>query len=472
MRHSASMFELVKKNKNLIILIGIYFLGIVLFSVLIHTVVRLVGSDDIAFQKQISPYATIFDWVNYRYHSWSGRIFAESFVYIFSPLPIHFWKIVEVILYALFSGFTFLYYLLFTEKRTAFKDRTMLILAIALPTLMDTGVILTGQLWVTGSMNYFWLATFTLMALYPVLHYTIRNKKPRAWITIVGLISIIVAASSQEQGGLVLTGLMVLFTGYAIFTNFIRPQAKKFIPFYPILFTLVAITCLFIGLIAPGNTARIGSETITWRPDFFTIPLIDHAEYASRWLIDSIINHSGFLLITGWVLLITLFLKKQKKKALDYTYVAILSAASIISTAKGFDSVNPLLVFYASWNPEIPHRALSLATLTPWVIAILATITAPVALYGIKRKKGIMISILLAAFFCSILIITLSPTMYASGPRTLFFPAVILMFVAYILFDEFINKHKKDTVIIVVFLLVCLAVAQYYKLLTQLLSVN
>ncbi|MDB5161609.1 MAG: hypothetical protein JWM52_117, partial [Candidatus Saccharibacteria bacterium] len=88
MRHHKSIFGSVKKNKNLIILIGIYLLGIALFSILIHTVVRIAGSDDVVFQKQISPYATVFDWVNYRYHSWSGRIFAESFVYIFSPLPI------------------------------------------------------------------------------------------------------------------------------------------------------------------------------------------------------------------------------------------------------------------------------------------------------------------------------------------------------------------------------------------------
>lgn len=462
----------VVKHKNTLILIGIYLFGIALFSILIHTVVRLAGSDDIVFQKQISPYANVFDWVNYRYHSWSGRIFAESFVYIFSPLPILFWKIAETLLFVLFDGFIFLYYLVFTKARSPFKDRVMMILAVTLPALFDSGVILTGQLWVTGSMNYFWLSTFTLIALYPVVFYAVHKKGPKNIFIIIGFISTVIAACSQEQGGLILTAIMVLLTSYLVYLK----SSKKLIriPFLPIGFSITSTIFLIFGLIAPGNKARIGSETITWRPDFYTIAFNKHIEYAGRWFIDAVVNHSGFLLIAFWVLVILLLIKKKTKNKVNVTYATlfVLGAASIISLSKGFDSVNPLVTFYPTWKPNIPHHIISLLLLIPWCIILIVSLIAPYIIYGFRSKKAVILSVLISGFLCSILIITLSPTMYASGPRTLYFPSVTILFVIYILFDDFISLYKKQAVVFFVFLVCCLACAQYYKLITQLLSIN
>lgn len=434
----------------------IYSVGLLFFGILLVFIQRLPKSDDFVFQIQIQPFPTLFDWIQYRYETWSGRIFAETFVYIFSPLPLYFWKIVSLLLYALFSGYTFLYYALFTKKRSYIKDCLMMALALVLPLIMDTHVLMDGMLWVTGSMNYFWLAAFALVSFYPVAYFVIKKHAPHWAVTTVGLLCAVIAASSQEQVGAIATTLSLLFSGYVLF---IVNKGRKF-PIYLSSFTLVFVVAFLTGITAPGNHERLQAETLLRIPDFYTVPLLDHITYGYRWFIDALINHLGFLLVASWVLLLALFANKkhaQRLDRLDYAVMAILGISVLFICLRGYEAVSYWFNFYPTWKASPPHR--SLIVLMPWTIALLTTLVAPIVLYR-NSAKGALLSLLYGATAASTAIITLAPTVYASGLRTLYIPSIVLMFVVYILFDTTVDQNKKLGYIVFT-AIVCLAASQY-----------
>ncbi len=455
-----SFFTNEKHHKKL--LVALYIVGILLCALLVLLVVRRPGSDDTVFQTQIQPYHTVFDWLSFRYNSWSGRIFSEAFVYIFSQLSVYAWKLVTIVLFAIWGGIVFLYYRLFAKKQSSKKDITMLILALLAPFLMDTNVLFDGMFWVTGAINYFWMTTLTLVAFYPVAYYTIRGSRPYWLVSVLSLISGVIAASSQEQAGLVLVSITLAFTIY-LSIHSLRSIFKK-IPLYPLLFLIIFAVSLATSLVAPGNHLRLQEETLTWLPDFYTIPLTQHIEYAYRWFLDALINHTGFLLVGSWLILLLLFVKKQSKDLLDRIYIGSLSVISLMTILKGFDAVSYWFTFYPTWHPTIPHK-FSFLVLIPWAPILLGTIAAPLVLYR-KVIRGYLVALLYTASFLSVALLTLSPTMYASGVRTLFTPSIVLIVVVYLLsstlYDEYKQQHIETSL-----LLVTSIVASQYLLLAS-----
>jgi len=462
-----SSFFTTEKHHNKLLFVT-YITGIFAFALLVLLVTRRAGSDDTIFQTQIQPYHTVFDWLSYRYANWSGRIFSESFVYVFSHLSVWAWRIVTILLFAAFSGVLFMYYRLFTKERNRRKDLITLVLAIILPFLMDTGTLFDGIFWVTGAINYFWMTTLTLVAFYPIAHYTVQRFHPHWLVTILSLISGIIAASSQEQAGLVLVSLSFIFTAYLLVAT-LRHTFKK-IPLYLFVFCIVFTTSLFISISAPGNKIRLQEETLVWLPDYYTTPLPQHIEYAYRWFLDAIINHTGFLLVGSWLLLLLLFIKKQSKDLLDRICIVGLGIFFILTLTKGFDATAYWFTFYATWHPQIPHK-FSFLVLIPWTIVLLATMAAPIILYR-KNIRGYLVAILYAATFLSTALLTLSPTMYASGVRILFTPSIVLIMIIYFLFAAVYDTYKQQRIEAGLLLVSSLVASQYILLATKIVTTH
>ncbi len=434
--------EIKKRKKYLIPLTIIFLVGLSLFSILIILTGRLTDTDDIVFQQQILPFHTLFDWVIYRYQNWSGRIFPELFVYIFSPAPLYLWKIVTIAVYAVFTMIIFMYYRLFDKTNNTKKDIIMLILAFCAPFLMYTDVLRFGMFWVTGSMNYFWIATLGLVGFYPIAYYVTHHRMAPWTITLVGALSAIVASCSQEQVGIILVGLSFIFLLYELYE---RKKKNSPLPVYLIIATAVIIVSFMTGILAPGNVIRLKLETIQWLPDFYTIALSQHIEYGYRWFIEATINHTGFLLVISWGLMALLFIKKQNKTNLQNitTYLLIIFCLVMLLNmiSKLYHPFEDWFNLYAIWKPKLPNN-LSFIALITWSIAILVTVITPLILFE-KKNRGRLISILYLATFASIGLLTMSPTMYASGWRTLFVPSVLLVLITYLLASEVIGKYDK-----------------------------
>jgi hypothetical protein len=450
-----------RHRRNLLL---IFFGGLCLFAFLLLLTHRLPQSDDFYFQEQIKPYATVWDWLVYRYHAWSGRFFAEAFVYIFSPLPLMFWRSISLFAYALFTGFIFLYYRLFTSTRSHRKDYFMLLLAFTLPFLMDTHVLSDGTFWVTGAMNYFWLVVFALVAYYPFCYFAVRKKLPHWTLCLISLLSTIVAASSQEQIGAILVTLSVVSVTYFSSKHVVYKDSLLFLRCS----TLIATLFFIFSTSAPGNHVRVATEAAKRIPDFYTIPLLSHIEYAYRWFLDSTINHSGLLLILFWLSILVLFTYQRRSArltSLETAIMTILSLSLVFVSLNGFSGIGYWFNFYPTWNVHPPH--ISYIVLVPWTLSLAATIVAPIVLFR-HKVLGLVMSLLCGAFFASEVLITLSPTMYASGVRVLYVPSIVLVLAIYLLVSRVYDKNERISVYALV-VLSCLALSQYILLLNQML---
>lgn len=431
------LLTFIKKNKYFFFLSIIFLAGVALFAALILVDQRIPGSDDTVFQTQILPYHNVIEWIVYRYQSWSGRIFSEGFVYVFSSAPLYFWKVVSVAIYALFCGMLFAYYKLFSKNQSQVKNYILLVTAFCLPFLTDKSVLAEGGLWVTGSMVYFWISALGLAAFYPIAYYVAHKQRPHWLITCIGIICAVVAASSQEQVGVILLGLSLAFLTYAIMTTTKNRQSK--IPWYIVFFCATIGLSLAISVLAPGNSVRLKSELITWLPDFYTTPLLQRIEYSYRWFLEAFINHTGFLLVMSWGFMAALFAGKKNKNRLDYIFIFILTLASLFALSKGSAATSYWLNFYATWKPTLPNTLVSI-NLLPWGIILILTILAPLVLFR-KQTIGYLLTLLYLAAVASTAILLYTPTMYASLWRSFFIPSVVLMIVVYILFDKVLHKY-------------------------------
>lgn len=454
----------ISDKKHLLILFSIFLAGVASFALLTVLNHRIEGSDDTIFQTQILPYANVIDWIQYRYANWSGRIFSEGLVYLLSPAPFFIWQILTVFMYGLFSALAFLYYCLFTIKRTPVKDYIMLIFALTALFLMHNAVISDGAIWMTGSIVYFWMATLGLLGLYPIVYSLIRKKHPHILGTIIAIPSLIIATGSQEQVGALLVGLLAVFLAYSVY-RFIK-KVRGF-PWLGALFFILATGSFAISLHAPGNHIRLELELVRWLPDFYTTPLIDRIHYSYRWFLDAVINHTGFVLIISWLSLAALFFSKQRKNTWDYFFIFVFLTAGIFALAKGSEWIGYWFEFYATWKPTMIHSVGGF-NIIPWAGILIATVIAPLFLFK-RQSLGVLLTLLILAAFAATALMVLSPTMYASSWRSLFIPSVVLFFVAYILVDRVLDAYWNSRYLILT-TIVGLSLSQYIYQIARLRS--
>lgn len=454
-------------KKHFLHLFGLYVFLIGLFSILVKLTVRQIGSDDTVFQEMIKPYPNLIDWLVYRYETWSGRIFPEAFVYLFSSAPLYAWKILSVFFYAIFVAALFAYHRLFSLDPSKTKDYLMLIIATCIPLLLQTHVLFDGTFWVTGAMNYAWVAAIGLVAFYPIAYIMRYRKIPRIVVTIFSVISLVIAASSSEQFGAILVTMSVLFSIYLLWKY--RPRVRKELTviLYAIGYTVISLLSFSFAILAPGNKKRVIAEANHWQPDFYTTPILQHAEYAYRWLLEAFVNHTGFLLI-GCVLIMAILLYVSKNKTrLDIVIASILGVASLFMLTKGYDAVNFWFSYYSTWKPILPNKS-AYAALVPWVIVLPVIFIAPIRVFK-KDGRGILIALLLCAAFAATLVIVASPTMYVSGWRTMYMPSVTLGVAFYLLTSILLDRFWKHKLLIL-WAIISLAGVQYTFILLKLLQ--
>lgn len=427
-------------------LLSIFCAGIIAFTFLTFLNHRANFTDDVVFPIQILPYDTVFDWVLYRYHEWSGRIFSEAFVYIFAKLPFIAWQLVTITMYAVSSVFLFLFYKLFSTTQGDTKDYLMAIAALGLPFLMHTSVFSDGAVWMTGSIVYVWMTTLALVAMYPIFFYVKNRHLPNTGYVIAGVIGALVATGSQEQVGAVLLGITLLLLGYEIF-NWIYKHNVKFPWYLIVIFSIIAIA-FAISILAPGNKVRIDQEIIRWLPDFYTTSLAERVHYGYRWMIEAFINHTGYLLILVWGLMVALLLKKPSAQFFDKIIASLLILLIIVTLSHDTEPLKVLFEFSATWKPDLSNLKVALNVI-PWGLVLLTTAFIPLLIFP-KKKLGYFLTILFFAAFAAAAIITASPTLYASGWRSVFVSSTILVVITYILLDKAIDSYFKHSYIFAV----------------------
>lgn len=455
------MVEFFKSRAN-IKLISIFAGGIILFALLLFITDRRPESDDIVFQSQIAPYQQLIDWINYRYNNWSGRVAPDSFIYFFSQAPLILWKFVSLLLYSSFITLSFLLYKLFSRNVSPKKDLLIAAGIVMIPFLMSSEALVDGTFWVSGSMNYFWIIPIALLALYPIVHLVTKGKLPHLAISLLSLVASVIAAGSQEQIGFLLGGVTFSLCLYAVIKNRAR-FSRVTIVYIASLLALIAFSFL-VSILAPGNDLRLEAETMKWIPDFNLVSHIQKLDYSTRWILDRVFNQSSTLILIISSALATIVGLKKKKNRTDYFFFITLLIISCILALKGNEALQIWFNFYPTWKHEdLP--VIAYLMLVPWVASLFILISAPLQI-GKHLPRFWFISVLLVLSVAAISLVTLSPTLYASGLRVVYVPSISLFFVILMLL-EYLYDLKKDLIVFIFGIITILFSAQYLHLILK-----
>jgi len=395
--------------RNHIYLLTTLFLGALYFSILIY--IHEIATGDYNDFIKIPIDLT---WGIHRWFEWSSRFFIEYAVVIFSK-NLLIWKVFTVIFGSL------LFWSLGRLMRNSKVWQSVLLFCLFLMTnvylLASAGIFAT-------TINYMWPMTCFTLAIALTI-YPLKNSRANLFSKIL-IIPIFIYAICSEQ--LAFIGVM-LGIFYIVYKKFNNERVSK------LTWTLIALSLLGIVnvLISPGNQVRVGKEVLSWWPGYYDLTIFDK-------VITGIVATGSRLLLAPELIslllilfIVVLALRNRNTRAL-YTILPI-AVITILFFFPQVSSGEKTFIALPNYWTELRTLAINFSSNKPLdnhVISILITyfagffisvIASLFALYG-KTKKTLIMTAVFVSGLGSALLVSFSPTIFASSTRTLY-PAVV-----------------------------------------------
>ncbi|HBI33691.1 MAG TPA: hypothetical protein DEA43_00330 [Candidatus Moranbacteria bacterium] len=403
-------FGMFKKivTVNFLVLV---FLGIAIF-LFQKPIILVPNSDDTIFlEKAQSMSYTGF--IIERYNTWSSRIGAESAIYFLVKMNLNIWKFLNVLM---------IFLLAYSINRIFKKKVGIVDFLFVLATLGLIGhrVLTSSTFAFHGAPNYLWPAATGLFALIPLADIFFRQEREkRLYMHYIYGGAVVFAVLANEQIGLILLAFSVLFIVWA--------KIKKVnVPKEVYIFLSLVVALLLVVFLAPGNSIRYHAEIGRWYPDFNEISMMTRLERNVVWLFTKLFSQQWYLLaLLGISTCYAYFKKFGKRNYVLELLVAFPIGLVLIKGLKNFDD----LLFDFGKSKTIDNPAL-------YVFWSLYLIVLIYSLIKIDEKK-IMNALIFSAGISTMLLMWVSPTMYASANRVLFVCSVFLVIL--------INKIRLDS---------------------------
>lgn len=463
-------------NKNkLVFPCVLAFFAICFFGV--FCLIHYSDGDDSIFAEMTST-RSYFEYLSYRYETWTGRMGGESLVYLVFRLGgIWFWRIVNALMVVLLPLCLIRISLIAVGQNAvgqnaaghaniaetqyaaghshnaagharfaAYKTREIFnwdklrLLAIAMSGYLMMDVMTFGHsaVWVNGSIFYTWCIVLGFVAAMPAAKFVFcgaYNRRELLYAVPFGIF----AAMSIEQIGAVLLAFVALavFCGAVLGRRLPDGANVGRILDKGLLLQLGSLVVAFVVLfLAPGNSARSAVSYGDWLPpEFLQLSASEHLFLTYQWLVSSFANEGRLFLLCIWLLGILLLL--QKKGRLEKPDLRWIVPASIFSVMAllPFAKVNLLSdmgLYYI--DPAVKLEVLpSFAAMTfmnkvalfLWTFALAFTVPF---LWKVSGKSAFLV-LLFGAGLCSEFIMHFSPTIYASGERVYYVASLLFVVV-------------------------------------------
>lgn len=407
-------------------------LAVILFAMFLP--VREPNGDDLYFCGQgIHDFKSLADFLSMRYNGWSTRLFTEAITVILLNLDMMVWRVfcvVDIMIIALTVKY------LTGIGSSLWKNLFLCLLVAAFPFsyYMSAG-------WVTTTSGYLTSAALGLTALCPLRKLADEEKIVRREATLYILAAAV--ACNHEQVCAILLGVYLCSCICCI-------VSKKKLHKIQICQIGVCILNMLYIFTSPGNAARTTAETATWLPEFaeWTLPekilrgILHAADYFFY-------NDSGEVFCLMPVFLLSFLIlsgtKEKWKKAIALGGAFWLYAAQgvIILLKTGREIGLPkhnILLQRGEHGENMLSGGIDIAVAVSAVFLAGLLFVELYWLFG-KSMSFLIAAMTLAAGFCSVAIVGMSPTIYASRDRLFYF----LVYAVLILMCYVVNKLCPDT---------------------------
>lgn len=395
----------MEKIKELMNKKYVYYVCLFIFVFALHLFMRPGEADDLWFINNYTGNPLSFAYM--RYMQWSSRFLIEMVLVFIASLPLIVWKVLDTLMIVLlfYSG----------NKLLNIKNRKILIFEIFLIMILPWKVFgETG--WIATTLNYTWPITLGFYGFSILL-----EEKTNFLKQIISFFCIIFACNQEQMCCVMLAFIIICFC----IRTFQKKNNKVFlIPF---------IICILMGvlhIICPGNSMRQISEMQTWYPAYQNFDVLDKISIGIISTVTAILFDFRIIYIAfiGTLILYIKYLPLNKK--LSYIIQFILVCFIFINIYP-FDSTQ--LMFYSK-----AQESIVIAFMNFVLPVLLFSLLISIVIYLIlktKNKYNYMFVLLFLSGICSRLILGFSPTVYASGKRT-----VIYFYIVCYLLTIFIMK--------------------------------
>lgn len=428
-------------------ILKIEYLPIIAFSIIVFLLNKCpMAEDDMVYKDIYYNLSSFFDWARDFYMVWSGRIGIFIITHFFLNHNLILFKIANTLIFDIIV--LAMYYIIkqITHIELTSNKKFFLYTGIcSLILIIDYAVLSSGAFWVTGAFNYLWPFAFMLISIIPFI-WQWKNKMGHNKAYILFIISNLISCFSEQCSAILLVFGIITF----IYAFIMKYKINKLLIIH---FIIILIITMF-SLLAPGNQARLQSETIKWYPNFEMLSLGDKILQGYIVTINHIFNNMKVILVCLTGLLFYNFIKNKEEKAtikiisfipLGYMLLNIIPFNSMLE--KIYPSIdidgfinNALFTF----NRFDELYLYNIKTYVPITIAtIVFLLISVLILYSFKDiKEGFLSFLLFFAGIGSAMSISLSPTVYASGNRIFLVTDFMIILITALIYTKNYNENE------------------------------
>ncbi len=405
------------------------FFVLTVFLLVVHIFIKLSKGDDVYFQSALRDYSLV-DWTVFRYNNWTSRNLVEIVLVIIVGHQ-NVWRFLNVAMMVLGA---ISISKIFSNKKSKITNWVICVLFLCLPISTHNSA---G--WITTTVNYSWVLCLGLFVMIPIKKIIYKEKI--SWYEYIFYFLAMIYATNLEQM------CFILLVEYFVFTCYVYYLDRK-LNWFLLSGVIINFASLIFIFTCPGNANRNASEIVTWFPDYGDLSLFRKIEMGySSTLFEFIMRVNWIFLFFAVVLFICVFLKQKNMFYRVISLIPVLCNFIFSFFVKLFGNYFPgLLEIKHSLTQYGTGLSLDPATWIPDILLSLVCISILVSVYVIfeNKKMSIFTIFILLLGFASRMMMSFSPTIWASGTRTFIYMYISVLICSIILFQE-IRQYKMKT---------------------------
>lgn len=362
------------------------------------------NSDDMIMYDRVHQ-ISYTEWVSEMYLGTGGRVAYTSALYVFLHLPIWVEKVVNALMILLFVyGVNRLF-----ARQVRMSD---FIFVLCLFGFIGQRILTSSTFAIHAAPNYFWPITLGIWALIPLADAFFRREAQysQGMLALFGA-GLTYAVFSNEQTTVILFG----FYGLFLFLSWLQ---KKKIPVQFFIYFLIICASLLNTFLSPGTSTRYASEIVRWYPEYANMSWENKIERGGVWFFKKFFSEQWYLvLLLGGMTALAYWKRLQKRNFLLEFLVFFPIALFLMRGIQSFDEV------LFEFNKSKDFAWGDVGMYVYWIVYLGVLLYT---LFKIDEKKWLY-PIILCAGIGTMLLMILSPTIYASANRILLVNSVLLI---------------------------------------------
>lgn len=379
-------------------------------------------ADDIRYLHELDN-QTYFAFLKEHFFTWSSRLIIDSSIVLFSKCDMWLWRIVDSLMFVLIA---IMIDIIFGKNQQSKHGMISCLVVLLFPLWMINS---TG--WIATTVTYVWPIALGLLSLLPLVDTSYLASKWRCLF----LLPLFYAANA-EQTCCVLLAFGMILTGYHYYKG--RKQVLKF----GMLYIITCICLLFLFLLCPGNHIRTIDEIANRWPEFTTLGLTEKLSYGMATTFSRLFTYEWLYVFFGLTLLLASIARKKKECVIASMLV---TALPLVYTLYATLYSNNPITYLVLGSHDLPlagsiHFAglIALGTLS---------VALTVGLLWSLFEHKLLPPLIFLAGFASRMLLSFSPTLFASGTRTMFLFYMSMIIIIYMLYEHYLSGSRSKVVL-------------------------